>query len=77
MAEVKGVRLVTSAARAAELGLPEASMKAAYYYRFQLHSIQAVACRDISGLVQRRPGKPIAKTLSEFVACPLATKLQP
>jgi predicted component of viral defense system (DUF524 family) len=77
IAEVKGVRLVTAAERAAELGLSEASMKAAYYYRFQLHSIQAVACRDISGLVQRRPGKPIAKTLSEFVACPLAIKLQP
>ena len=76
MAEVKEVRLVTAAERAAELGLSESSMKATYYYRFQLHSIQAVTCRDISGLVKRRPGKPIAKTLSEFVACPLAINPQ-
>jgi predicted component of viral defense system (DUF524 family) len=70
MAHVKEVRLVTAAQRAAELVLPESSMKAAYYYRFQLQDIQAINSRDVSGLVQHRPGKPIARTLAEFAACP-------
>jgi hypothetical protein len=51
-------------------------MKAAYYYRFQLQNIQAVACRGLAGLVQRRPGKPIAITLSKFAACPLVINPQ-
>ena len=76
MAEIKEVRLVTAAERATELGSSESSMKAAYYYRFQLQNIQAVAYRDVSGLVQRRPGKPIARTLTEFAACPLAADPQ-
>jgi hypothetical protein len=76
MAEVKEVRLVTAAERAAELGLVESSMKAAYYYRFQLQGIQAIASRDVSGLVQRRLGKPIAKSLTEFAASLLATDPQ-
>lgn len=76
MAEIIEVRLVTAAERATELGLSEPSMKAAYYYRFQLQNIQAIACRDVAGLVQRRPGKPIAITLSKFAACPLVINTQ-
>ena len=51
-------------------------MKAAYYYRFQLQGIQAIASRDVSGLVQRRLGKPIVKSLTEFAASLLATHPQ-
>jgi predicted component of viral defense system (DUF524 family) len=77
IAEVEKVRLVTAAERAAELGTPVADMKAAYYYRFQLANIRDIAPRDVFELVYRRPGKPIAKTLSELAACPRAMNRQP
>jgi|GEM_PF-295068 len=77
VAEVQEVRLVSAAERAAEFGLPESAMKAAYYYRFQLANARDTAPRDVSVLVHRRPGKPIAKTLAEFAGCPLATASQP
>src|SRR5262249_51854902 len=71
IAEVQTVRLVTAAERAEELDLPAETMKAASYYRFQLQRIQPIARRDVSDLVHRRPGKPIARTLSEFATCPI------
>lgn len=59
--------------RADEIGRPLADMNAAYYYRFQLEEAQENAPRKISGLVARRPGKPVACRLSEFALCPIAT----
>jgi predicted component of viral defense system (DUF524 family) len=69
LAEVGNVRLVTAAERASETGRPLNAMNAAYYYRFQLSAFQAASPRDVSGLVSRRPGKPVAKQLSEFAQC--------
>jgi hypothetical protein len=46
-------------------------MNAAYYYRFQLRGIQTIARRNVTSLVHHRPGKPIARLLSEFAACPI------
>ena len=77
IAEVREVRLVTAAERAAELETTVADMKASYYYRFQLANIRDIAPHDVSELVYRRSGKPIAKTLSELAACPLAINRQP
>jgi hypothetical protein len=69
VAVVKEVKLVTAAERADELHLRLNQMNAAYYYRFQLENIQTVSSRDVSPLVHRRPGKPIARPLSEFAFC--------
>ena len=71
LAAVQEVRLVTAAECAVERGQTLAEMKAAYYYRFQLHKIQPIARRNVAELVHRRPGKPIARTLSEFATCPI------
>jgi len=70
MAEVKDVKLVSAKERALELHKPEKEMKAAYYYRFQLGMIMEQERRNIRDLVSRRPGKPIARSLSEFIKSP-------
>jgi predicted component of viral defense system (DUF524 family) len=72
MANIIDVRLVTAAERAREMKSELVKMKAAYYYRFQLTEIRDIAPRKVSTLVYRRPGKPIAKTLNDFAACPFA-----
>ena len=71
VAKVKDVRLVTAAERSHEVSQPLTNMKAAYYYRFQLYDIQDISRRDVAGLIHRRPGKPIARPLSEFATCPI------
>ena len=71
VAKVKQVRLVTAAERSHEVSQPLTNMKAAYYYRFQLYDIQDISRRDVAGLIHRRPGKPIARPLSEFATCPI------
>jgi predicted component of viral defense system (DUF524 family) len=71
LANILNVRLVTAAECAKERFQPLTEMKAAYYYRFQLGNLQPIARRDIASLVDRRPGKPVAGTLSEFAACPV------
>lgn len=72
MAEVRDVKLVHANERARELGASPESMHAAYYYRFQLEAIQAIAPRAVDRLVSKRPGKPVARPLTEFAACPIA-----
>jgi DNA mismatch endonuclease Vsr len=42
------------------------------YYRFQLSQIEPAIRRDVSQLVCRRPGKPVACSISEFVMSPSA-----
>lgn len=69
VAVVKEVKLVTAAERAQELQEPLTQMNAAYYYRFYLENIQTISRRNVSSLVHRRPGKPIARPLSEFADC--------
>ena len=69
LAEVKAVKLVTAAERAEELHQSLTAMQAAYYYRFQLANIQPAPSKDVSVLVHHRPGKPIARRLSEFASC--------
>ncbi|MCG3770609.1 MAG: hypothetical protein JW384_01759 [Nitrosomonadaceae bacterium] len=68
VAKVDGVRIVTANDRAAETGRQLSEMNAAYYYRFALSEIQHSHRRDVSHLVQRRPGKPVACSLSNYVA---------
>jgi predicted component of viral defense system (DUF524 family) len=70
VAKVREVKLVNARERAEEISRPFADMRAAYYYRFQLEEDQQLAPRDVSGLVARRPGKPVACRLSEFALCP-------
>jgi PD-(D/E)XK nuclease superfamily len=78
VAEVKEVRLVSAAERARELTQPLTQMNAAYYYRFQLHSIRTAPRRNVSDIVHHRPGKPIACPLSEFARCsPVPSALNP
>jgi hypothetical protein len=69
IAEVAEVRLVTAQERAAESHRPVGEMKAAYYYRFQLKTIQEVTSRDVARLVAKRPSRPVAKSLSDFALC--------
>jgi hypothetical protein len=71
VAKVGEVRLVSAVERAAEIGRELKEMAAAYYYRFQLGDFRTAESRDISSIVQRRPGKPIACRLNDFAACPL------
>ena len=77
LAKVKEVKLVSAQERAEEMHQPVEDMKAAYYYRFQLEEIQVIAPRDVSPLVHRRPGKPIARSLSDFASCPVIATVQP
>jgi hypothetical protein len=77
VAKVKEVNLVTAQERANEIHRPIEKMKAAYYYRFQLEDIQEIASRDVSTLVHRRPGKPIARALSDFASCPAIPAADP
>ena len=70
MARVSVVKLVSAAERAREVGRELTEMKAAYYYRFQLAEIQPARARDVSIIVNRRPGRPIACALTHFAACP-------
>jgi hypothetical protein len=70
IARVVNVRLVSAEQRAAEIGRAIGEMKAAYYYRFQLADIRPMEARDVSSIVHRQPGEPIACNLSEFAACP-------
>ena len=67
--EKDGVRLVTAKERADETGRPLNAMKAAYYYRFQLGSIQEIRSRNVAALVAKRPARPVARFLSEFALC--------
>ena len=71
VAKVIEVKLVSAAERATEIGGELKEMAAAYYYRFQLGHFRMAESRDISSIVQRRPGKPIACRLNDFAACPL------
>ena len=71
LAAVKEVRLVTAAECALERGQSLTEMRAAYYYRFQLHQLRAIARRNVATIVRRRPGRPVARTLSEFATCPI------
>ena len=71
LAGVKEVRLVTAAECALERGQPLTEMRAAYYYRFQLHQLRPIARRNVGTIVHRRPGRPVARTLSEFATCPI------
>ena len=77
MAKVEAVKLVSAQERADEIQQPVEMMKAAYYYRFQLEAIQETAPREVSALVHRRPGKPIARTLSDFASCPVIPTARP
>ncbi len=70
LARVGEVRLVTAKERAVETGRQLTEMKAAYYYRFALSEIEHNIQRDVSLLAHRRPGKPVACTLSDFVKSP-------
>ena len=70
VARVSVVKLVSADERAKEVGRELAEMKAAYYYRFQLTEIQPARARDVSTIVNRRPGRPIACALTHFAACP-------
>ena len=70
IAKVKEVKLVTAQERAAEIGRPPTDMHAAYYYRFELEDIQETTARDVSTLVAHRPGKPVARRVSQFALCP-------
>lgn len=72
VAKVVDVRIVTAKDRAAETGRQLCEMNAAYYYRFALSEIQHTLRRDVSHLVRRRPGKPVACRLSDFVLSPRA-----
>jgi len=72
VAKVLEVKIVTAKDRAIETVRQLTEMKAAYYYRFTLSEIEHTVRRDISHLVQRRPGKPVASNLSEFVRSPRA-----
>jgi predicted component of viral defense system (DUF524 family) len=72
VAKVIEVRLVAAAERAAEIGRNLKEMNASYYYRFQLGDFHATQSRDVSSIVQRRPGKPVACRLNDFAACPAA-----
>ena len=74
VAKVKEVKLVTAQERAAEVGRQLTDMHAAYYYRFQLEDIQEIAPRDVTDLVAHRPGKPVARRVSEFALCPVAKR---
>ena len=74
VAKVFAVKLVSAAERAAEIGRELKEMGAAYYYRFQLGDFRMAESRDISSIVQRRPGKPIACRLNDFAACPLPSR---
>lgn len=73
VAEVSEVKLVRAAERAAETGRPPNEMNAAYYYRFQLKNFQDVEPRNVAGLVKKRPGRPVAHSLSAFALCAMAT----
>ena len=74
VAKVGEVRLVSAVERADEIGRALTEMKAAYYYRFQLGYIQPAQSRDVSEIIQRRPGRPIYCHLSDFAACPEASQ---
>lgn len=70
VAKVVDVKIVTAKARAAETGRQLTEMNAAYYYRFALSEIEDTVRRDVTHLVRRRPGKPVACSLSDFVMSP-------
>lgn len=72
VAKVVDVKIVTAKERAEETFRRLTEMKAAYYYRFSLSEIEHTARRNVSRLVQRRPGKPVACNLSDFVRSPRA-----
>lgn len=69
LARVVEVRIVNAHERAEEMGRGPESMNAAYYFRMQLGEFLDEPSRDISGLVGRRPGKPLGCTLAEFAKC--------
>jgi hypothetical protein len=69
LAEVKMVKLVSAAERAAETARPVGEMQAAYYYRFELQNFQDISSRDVRTLVEHLPGRTISKPLSDFALC--------
>ena len=71
MAAVVDVRLVTAEERATEIKRALPTMKAAYYYRFQLRNVSAGTVLDVSALVARRPSDPRQVTLEKLAACPV------
>jgi hypothetical protein len=69
VAEVSHVKLVSAEERALEMGRELNEMQAAYYYRFQFAKIRPAKRRDLLRIISRRPGKPIAVSLTEFASC--------
>jgi hypothetical protein len=61
--------MVTSAQRAAELGRPEAEMRAAYYFRFSFDDCYDEPPRDVASVVPLRPSKPVGCTLAQLGQC--------
>jgi predicted component of viral defense system (DUF524 family) len=70
VADVSQVKLVSATQRASEMRRKLSEMHAAYYYRFDLINVQPAKRRDVSTMVHRRPGKPIAVSLATFASCP-------
>jgi hypothetical protein len=68
---LKRVQAETAAECALERGQSLTEMRAAYYYRFQLHQLRPIARRNVGTIVHQRPARPVARTLSEFATCPI------
>ena len=69
LGKVRQVKMVTSADRAAELGRPEAEMRAAYYFRFAFDDCYDEPPRDVASVVPPRPSKPVGCTLAQLGQC--------
>lgn len=69
LAKVMEIRIVSAHDRALELGRSPESMKAAYYYRFQLGDFLDEMRRDVDGFIRAREGKPFGCTLADLARC--------
>lgn len=69
LAKVTQITIVSAHERAKELGRPFGTMKAAYYYRFELEDFLDEVQRDVSELVGMRSGKPLGCTLADLAKC--------
>lgn len=69
LGKVREVKMATSAERAAEMGRPEAEMRAAYYFRFAFDDCYDEPSRDVASVVPLRPSKPVGCTLAQLGQC--------